>query len=162
MSAFTIAGAVLSLVTLGLVLWTGRRMGKLRDRCRKDLETARAFREEGERMVYWAEQAKLILHREDPDGPIQPHLSVVIDHKEDPVLRPYELLVVRLPDPDWEEVHDLGRRDFATAVPSSGEALQRLAEADYAIAVNDSGVVRVIKWRERSEEQMEARFYGAS
>lgn len=88
--------------------------------------------------------------------------KITIEHKQDPVLGPRQMLVVMLPDPDWEVIHEMQHALPTTMVADTKEAMEKFANAEYVIGVlANSGHVVIAKWRDWPEGAIEVIPYGA-
>lgn len=96
---------------------------------------------------------------------LKPSGEVTVRHVEDPRLRPYSLLVVRMPDSDWSEVSFPRSKTPMSAIrPMSAEPIAppaslSLSRADYAIAVWPDSRVAVLKWTDKQADDIEPHFY---
>lgn len=89
----------------------------------------------------------------------RPLLRAQIEHKQDPVLRPLKLLVVRMPDADFEEVAEQGHLEPVDAVATVKGSTEAIAHADFAVAIWPDGHAKVLKWRDYPTDVIEPEAY---
>lgn len=88
--------------------------------------------------------------------------EITVKHLTDPVLGPRNLLMVILPDPDWEIIHESGSEFPTTIVADNKRAMEAYANAHYVVGVlPNSPQVLVAKWLEYPPHEIKVIPYGA-
>jgi hypothetical protein len=153
MSTAAIIIAILAALASAFAAWYSR---KQRIKSEDSLRRVKQARKEAGDL---ARQALEMHERTMDEAPESPELKVSVEHKQDPILRPYKVLLVRMPDGDFDEAHDHGN-DLSQVFATTEGALKAVGNADYAIAYWPDGRCRIVKWRDRPTDTLEAETYG--
>lgn len=94
-------------------------------------------------------------------GEYEPEGEITVRHLADPILGPHRLLLVNMPDADWETVtepYKTGSRPI-DAIPYSQAAIDAVQGAEYCLAIWPGLGTVVVKWDGRPRETVEANWY---